>query len=164
MKKRSIRIVSIFGPISYMIVKSFEILTPEFIKEIAEKAHVSARAVIYATPPVVIGFTILIWVLITIILAIILKFMRQSAIMLDVVSASALGFYGYSIYELILLTLHPSSIIVEKVIYLILGVFLAGSLIALGLVKLANMRTGRALFAGIVTTLIVYAITIVFSR
>ncbi len=166
MKKRVIRIVSIFGPISYIIVKTSEMLTPETVREIAEKAHVSTRAVIYATPPVIIGFTILIWIMITIILAIILKFMRQSAIMLDVVSSSGLAFYAYSLYEGLLLYLQSIGkipILYVKIVYLLVGVILAGILIAIGLIKLANMRTGRAFFAGIITTLIVYAITIVIS-
>ncbi|NPB00481.1 MAG: hypothetical protein GXO10_03805 [Crenarchaeota archaeon] len=166
MKKRIIRIISAFGPISYMIVKTSEMLSPEMVREIAEKAHVSARAVIYATPPVVIGFTVLIWILITIILAIILKFMKQSAIMLDVASSSGLAFYAYSLYEGLLLYIESISkipILYVKILYLLIGVILAGVLIAVGLMKLAGMRPGRAIFAGVVTTLIVYAITIVFS-
>ncbi|NPA70600.1 MAG: hypothetical protein GXO26_07300 [Crenarchaeota archaeon] len=166
MKKRIIRIISIFGPISYIVVKTAEMLTPETVREIAEKAHVSTSAVIYATPPVIIGFTILIWILITIILAIILKFMRQSAMMIDVVSSSGLAFYAYSLYEGLLLYIQSIGripILYVKIIYLLIGVILAGLLIAIGLIKLSNMSTGRAVFAGIITTLIVYAITIVVS-
>ncbi|NPA23767.1 MAG: hypothetical protein GXO23_05700 [Crenarchaeota archaeon] len=167
MDKRALRVVSIFGPISYIIVKTVEILTPRYISEIAREAQVSTSTVIYMTPPIVIGLTILIWMLITIILAIILKFMRQSAIMLDVISSSGLAFYGYSLYESSLLYMSifgTPSILLEKILYLILGVIFSGSLIAIGLVRLVNMSKGRAFFAGIVTTLIVYAITIVFSK
>ncbi len=158
---RSLRIISILGVISFIAASTY-VEYSIVIPEVARKTNITY--LIHATPIAVIILTILLWLLLTIVLAIILRFMKQSAIFIDVFTSTGMSFYGQTIYYIIFLTARQimKSVLVNKVVYFI-TIVISGILIAYCLNKLCKMSISKSLIAGILTTLIVYAIEIVLT-
>ncbi len=153
---KRIRVIAILGVISSIISNMYF-----GYRVVAEKLKKSYLISVHAIPIAAIMATVVLWLLLTLILALILVFMRQSITFLDVFTASAISLFGYTIYYILFTLTYRSGIIyLKKILYLIFCVGIAGILIALSLKKLVNIDIKKAILVGIITTLVIYAIEI----